>query len=89
MTAVSQTRTRADNPLGKTSEAKTDLARLQEVRRRREAAAAQRQAEQEGKSVPHTLLPSPVPSLDLLANNFVEAAREAAEKKEKANARKL
>ncbi|ORY27781.1 casein kinase substrate phospho protein PP28-domain-containing protein [Naematelia encephala] len=32
---------------GKTVEAKTDLARLQEVRRRREAAAAQREAEAE------------------------------------------
>ena len=34
---------------GKTAEAKTDLARLQEVRRRREAAAAQRQAEADGQ----------------------------------------
>jgi hypothetical protein len=34
--------------LGKTVEAQTDLARLQEVRRRRDAAAAQRQAEADG-----------------------------------------
>lgn len=34
---------------GKTAEAKTDLARLQEVRRRREQAAAQREAEAEGQ----------------------------------------
>jgi hypothetical protein len=34
---------------GKTTQAKTDLARLQEIRKRREAAAAQRIAEQEGE----------------------------------------
>lgn len=34
---------------GKTEQAKSDLARLQEIRRKREAAAAQRQAEQEGE----------------------------------------
>lgn len=33
---------------GKTDQAKSDLARLQEIRKRREAAAAQRIAEQEG-----------------------------------------
>lgn len=33
---------------GKTSEAKGDMARLQEVRRRREAAAKQREAEAAG-----------------------------------------
>lgn len=38
----------SDSP-GKTTEAKSDLARLQEVRRRREAAAAQREAEAEGE----------------------------------------
>ena len=37
--------------IGKTSEAKTDMARLQEVRRRREAAAKQREAEAAGKSL--------------------------------------
>jgi hypothetical protein len=36
--------------IGKTSEAKTDMARLQEVRRRREAAAKQREAEAAGES---------------------------------------
>lgn len=36
--------------LGKTAEAKSDLARLQEVRARREAAAAQRKAEADGGS---------------------------------------
>jgi len=39
---------RPTDNLGKTSEAKGDLARLQEVRRRREAAAAQREAEAAG-----------------------------------------
>lgn len=39
---------RPPNDLGKTSEAKGDLARLQEVRRRREAAAKQREAEAAG-----------------------------------------
>lgn len=34
--------------IGKTSEAKGDMARLQEVRRRREAAAKQREAEAAG-----------------------------------------
>ena len=38
--------------IGKTSEAKTDMARLQEVRRRREAAAKQREAEAAGESLP-------------------------------------
>jgi hypothetical protein len=37
--------------IGKTSEAKTDMARLQEVRRRREAAAKQREAEAAGESL--------------------------------------
>ena len=37
------------NPPGKTAEAKSDLARLQEVRRRREAAAAEREAEAKGE----------------------------------------
>ena len=36
---------------GKTVEAKSDLARLQEVRRRREAAEAQRKAEAEGEII--------------------------------------
>lgn len=45
--------------LGKTAEAKSDLARLQEVRARREAAAAQRKAEAEGESTSYkTLSPS-------------------------------
>lgn len=34
---------------GKTQEAKSDLARLQEIRRQREAAAAQRKAEADGE----------------------------------------
>lgn len=42
--------TTTDLSSGKTTEAKSDMARLQEVRRRREAAAAQRQAEADGKS---------------------------------------
>jgi len=46
-TAQSQTLSNTDNT-GKTSEAKTDMARLQEVRRRREAAAKQREAEAAG-----------------------------------------
>ena len=44
----SQTTSNTDD-IGKTSEAKTDMARLQEVRRRREAAAKQREAEAAGK----------------------------------------
>lgn len=35
--------------IGKTTEAQTDLARLQEVRRRRDAAAKQREAEAAGE----------------------------------------
>jgi hypothetical protein len=38
---------------GKTSEAKGDMARLQEVRRRREAAAKQREAEAAGVYPPY------------------------------------
>ncbi len=34
---------------GKTDQAKSDLARLQEIRRKREAAAAQRTAEADGE----------------------------------------
>jgi len=66
--------------IGKTSEAKTDMARLQEVRRRREAAAKQREAEAAGESLcnPGTT-----------RADIPEAAREAAEKKEKASARKM
>ena len=44
--------------IGKTAEAKTDLARLQEVRRRREAAAAQREAEAAGELPVDTRIPS-------------------------------
>ena len=43
---------------GKTAEAKTDLARLQEVRRRREAAAAQREAEAAGELPVDIRIPS-------------------------------
>jgi hypothetical protein len=41
---------RCADEIGKTSEAKGDMARLQEVRRRREAAAKQREAEAAGTS---------------------------------------
>jgi hypothetical protein len=66
--------------IGKTSEAKTDMARLQEVRRRREAAAKQREAEAAGESSIHR---------SVIELTTAEAAREAAEKKEKASARKM
>jgi hypothetical protein len=67
--------------IGKTSEAKGDMARLQEVRRRREAAAKQREAEAAGTSIP--------PHRSSEADVKPEAAREAAEKKEKAASRKI
>ena len=65
-------------------EAKTDLARLQEVRARREAAAAQRKAEAEGES---PSLQTLYGAHDCLRNT--EKAQEAAAKKEKLLAKKI
>lgn len=61
---------------GKTSQAKSDLARLQEIRKKREAAAAQRVAEQEGMFVQLRLA-------DRCQADNTEAAREAAERKDR------